>query len=264
MVRSSDPTPRRKIGAVQRAVDILNLFDSDCPELGITEIAQALALHKSTASSLIATLAANGYLDQNSATRKYALGLRLLERSSVLLGQMDIRRVARQFLDRLHDWRGESVNMGIRDGYEVVYIEQLPSAHSTGMREEIGKRAPLHSTALGKALIAWLPPAELQRLVKECDLIPLTPRTITSVEQFLSELEKTREQGYGLDDEEHQLGGRCVGAPIFDHMGQPMAAVSVSTPLPRIPMSEVPVVAEMVRDTAKAISIRLGYVQKPY
>lgn len=263
-MRSSDPALRKKIGAVQRAVDILNLFDSERPELGTTEIAQALALHKSTVSTLVATLAANGYLDQNSATRKYVLGLRLLERSSVLLGQMDIRRVARPSLDKLHDWRGESVNMGIRDGYEVVYIEQLPSAHSTGMREEIGKRAPLHSTALGKALIAWLPPSELLVIVKQCDLTPLTSKTITSTEQFIQELEKTRERGYGLDDEEHQLGGKCVGAPIFDHMGQPVAAVSVSTPLSRIPVSEVPIVAEMVRDTAKAISLRLGYVQKPY
>ncbi len=263
-MRSSTPNPRKKIGAVQRAIDILNLFDDHSPELGTTEIALALGLHKSTASSLVGTLAANGYLDQNPTTKKYLLGLRLLERSSVLLGQMDIRRVARPFLDKLHDWRGESVNMGIRDGNEVVYIEQLPSIHAMAMREEIGKRAPLHSTALGKALIAWLPPVELQRIVRQCELSPLTPRTITTVEQFLTELEQTRERGYGLDDEEHQPGGRCIGAPVFDHMGQPVAAISVSTPLPRIPMSEVPVVAEMVRDTAKAVSIRLGYVQKPY
>ncbi len=263
-MRNLAPNPRRKIGAVQRAVDILNLFDSQSPELGTTEIAQSLGLHKSTVSSLVATLAANGYLDQNPSSRKYVLGLRLLERSAVLLGQMDIRRVARPFLDKLRDWRGESVNMGIRDGDDVVYIEQLPSTHSVGMREEIGKRAPLHSTALGKALIAWLPPADLQRIVKHCDLTPLTPRTITSTEEFLHELERTRERGYGLDDEEHSLGGRCVGAPIFDHMGQPVAALSVSTPVERIPMSQVPVVAEMVREVAKAISLRLGYVQRPY
>ena len=249
---------------MQRAVDILNLFGSHSPELGTTEIAHALGLHKSTVSSLVATLAANGYLEQNPSTRKYTLGLRLLERSSVLLGQMDIRRVARPYLDKLHDWRGESINMGIRDGNEVVYIEQLPSTHAMGMREEIGKRAPLHSTALGKALIAWLPPAELQAIVKRCELVALTPRTITSVEQFLQELERTRERGYGLDDEEHSPGGRCVGAPIFDHRGEPVAAVSVSTPIQRIPLEEIPTVAEMVRETAKAISLRLGYVQKPY
>ncbi len=263
-MRNLDPNLRRKIGAVQRAVDILNLFDSQSPELGTTEIALSLGLHKSTVSSLIATLAANGYLDQNPSSRKYALGLRLLERSSVLLGQMDIRRVAHPFLDKLRDWRGESVNMGIRDGREVVYIDQLPSILAGGMREEIGKRAPLHSTALGKALIAWLPPEELQQIARRCDLSPLTPRTITSLEEFFRELERTRERGYGLDDEEHSRGGRCVGAPIFDHMGQPVAAVSLSTPIERLPLAEVPAVAEMVRDTAKAISLGLGYVQKPF
>src|SRR5512133_1756224 len=135
-MRDSEPSSRKLVGSVQRAVDILNLFDSECPELGTTEIALALGLHKSTVSSLVATLAANGYLDQSPTSRKYLLGLRLLERSSILLGQMDIRRVAHPFLDQLRDWRGESVNLGIRDGNVVVYIDQFPSTHSTAMREE--------------------------------------------------------------------------------------------------------------------------------
>ena len=101
-------------------------------------------------------------------------------------------------------------------------------------------------------------------MLKECDLSPRTARTITSLEAFVEELEKTRDRGYALDDEEHELGGRCIGAPIFDHLGKPVAAVSQSTPLARIPVEEVPVVAEKVRDAAKAISLRLGYVQKPY
>ena len=263
-MRNLEASSRKLVGSVQRAVDILNLFEAGCPELGTTEIAQALGLHKSTVSSLVATLAANGYLDQNSSTRKYFLGLRLLERSSVLLGQMDIRRVAHPILDQLRHWRGESVNMAIRDGDVVVYIDQLPSIHVTAMREEIGKRAPLHTTALGKALIAWLPPAELQTIAKRCDLARRTPRTITSYDEFLTELERTRDRGYALDDEEHEPGGRCIGAPIFDHTGRPIAAVSQSTPLARIPMDQVPVVAEMVRDAAKSISLHLGYVQKPF
>lgn len=263
-MRTLETSPRKLVGSVQRAVDILDLFGEGCPELGTTEIAQALGLHKSTVSTLVATLAANGYLEQNSATRKYLLGLKILERSAVLLARMDIRRVAHPFLDQLRDWRGESVNMGIRDGDVVVYIDQLPGTHATALREEVGKRAPLHSTALGKALIAWLPATELQAIIADYDLTPRTPRTIVSQSDFLEELEKTRERGYAMDDEEHEAGGRCIGAPVFDRGGRPVAAVSQSAPLPRVPLDQVPVVAEMVRNTAKAISLRLGYVQRPY
>lgn len=255
---------RRKIGSVQRAIDILNLFGSQSPELGTTEIAQALGLHKSTVSGLVSTLEANGYLDQNPSSRKYRLGLKLVERSSVLLKQIEIRRVASPFLEGLRDWFGESVNLALRDGAEVVYIEQLPGDHPLGTREEIGKRASVHCTALGKALISWLPPAELQQVVAECELRPVTGNTITDLDQFLLELERTCERGYAIDDEEIELGVRCVGAPIFNHTGRPVAAVSVSVPLPRIPSSEIPRYAEKVRETAKSISTRLGYLQRPY
>ncbi len=255
---------RRRIGSVQRAIDILNLFGSQAPELGTTDISQALGLHKSTVSGLVSTLEANGYLDQNPTTRKYRLGIKLVERSSMLLKQIEVRKVALPFLEALRDSCGESVNLGIRDGVEVVYIEQLQSIHPLGLREEIGKRASIHCTALGKALVAWLPPDAIQQVVERCEFRPITPNTITDREQFLAELERTRERGFAIDDEEIELGGRCVAAPIFDHRGQPVAAVSVSVPLPRIPVSEIPRFAEKVRGTAKAVSSRLGYPYRPY
>lgn len=255
---------RRKIGSVQRAVDILNLFNSQTPQLGITEIAQALNLHKSTASGLITTLEANGYLDQDSATRKYQLGLKLVERSSLVLNQIEVRKVALPLLEQLRDKCGESVNLAIRDGVDVVYVERVRSLRSLGTREEIGKRASIHCTALGKAMTAWLPPGELKQLVSRCDLYPLTQNTITDREQLILELERTRERGFAIDDEEIEMGVRCVASPIFNHVGRPFAGVSVSAPVTRMPIDGVSAVAEIVLDTAKSISTRLGYIQRPF
>jgi IclR family transcriptional regulator, KDG regulon repressor len=255
---------RRKIGSVQRAIDILNLFSRTIPELGTTEIAEALGLHKSTVAGLIFTLEANGYLDQNPATRKYRLGLRILERSSALLSQVEVRKVAMPWLEQLRSWFGEGVKLAIRDGVDVVYIEQLQGTHPLGVRDEVGKRAPVYCTALGKALVAWLPPSEVSEIVGRCKFTPFTPNTITSPGQFIAELDRTRARGYALDDEEIEMGGRCISAPIFNHTGRPVAAVSVSVPLPRIPISEIPRFAEKVRETAKTVSTRLGYMERPY
>lgn len=260
-VREGD---RRRIGSVQRAIDILNLFSSQVSELGTTEIAGALRLHKSTVAGLVSTLEANGYLDRSPVSRKYRLGLKLVERSSVLLRQIEVRKVALPLLERLREGCGESVNLAIRDGSEVVYVEQLPSLHPLGTRDEVGKRASVHCTALGKALVAWLPEGEVERVVGGCDLRAMTPNTITDAEQFLRELERTRERGYAVDDEEVELGVRCVAAPVFDHAGRVVAAVSVSVPVPRMPVEQLPHLAERVRQTAKGISTRLGYPERPY
>ncbi len=255
---------RKKIGSVQRAIDILNLFDSQSQELGMTDIAEALRLHKSTVAGLMATLEVNGYLDQNPLTRKYRLGLKLVERAFIALNQLEVRQIAQPHLRALRDAHDESVNLGIRDGIEVVYIERLAGNQSLGIHGHIGKRAPLHCTGLGKALLAWLPPEEVESLIAQCNFTALTEKTITDPQQYRDELQRTRERGFAIDDEENELGGRCVAAPIFDHRGHTVAAISISVPLPRIPPARIPEFGDSVRATAKAISTRLGYMQRPY
>ena len=146
------PRPSKLIGSVERAFDILNLFDGRSPELGMTEIARALGLHKSTVASLIYTLEARGYLNQNPVTRKYRLGLKLVERASIVLSHVEIRQVALPHLQVLRDEFDESVNLAVLDGAYVVYVERLVGTRALGVRTEVGKLEPAHSTALGKAI----------------------------------------------------------------------------------------------------------------
>ena len=254
----------KKIGSIQRALDILNLFSSQSSELGTTEIAKALGLHKSTTASLVYTLEANGYLSQNPDTRKYRLGLKLVERAFAMLDEVEVRQVAYPFLRELRDQWNETVNLAILDGPDIVYVERMLGTKALGMRSEVGRRAPAHSTALGKAILSCLPVPAVSAFVSQYGLSATTPRTITDPDKFLAELEKTREQGYAVDDEENEIGGRCVAVPVFDHTGQPVAAVSVSAPTARLPVSEFPQVGAMVRGTARCISRGLGYMPRSF
>lgn len=256
------PHISKKIGSVQRAIDILNLFDGQVSELGTTEISRALGLHKSTVASLVYTLDANGFLSQNPDTLKYRLGLKIAERAFVMLDQIEIRQVANPFLRELRNQWNETVNLAVPNGPDVVYIERFLGTKALGVNVEVGRRAPAHATALGKAILSCLSLEELQAFIQRYGLSPQTPRTITDPDTFLAELDRTRERGFAIDDEEYELGGCCVAAPVFNHTGKPTAAVSISAPAARLPLSEVPQAGAMVCQTAESISRSLGYVPR--
>jgi IclR family KDG regulon transcriptional repressor len=257
-IAPSERSGRKVINSVQRAVDILGLFEHHGRELGTTEIAELLGLHKSTAAGLMYTLERNGFLAQNPATRKYHLGFRLVELGSLVLGQLDIRQAARPHMEHLGRTVGETVNLGIRDGTDVVYIERVAGSHSLGMRREIGSRTPLHASALGKVLLAWLPPTERNRLLDRLTFTARTPHTLVSRDDFERDLAATRERGFAIDDEENEIGGRCVAAPILDHRGQVVAALSVSSPVSRTPAESLPERGGQVGEAARAISRQIG------
>ena len=249
---------QKTIGSVQRAMDILDLFDRRTQELGVTDIARALDLPKSTIAGLIFTLEQNDYLHQNTVTRKYRLGFKLAERAGVFLDQFDLRRVALPILEELRDSCDESVNLAIRDDGFVTYIERMFGNNMLGMRSEIGKREPIHSTALGKAMLAQLPTADLNEFISEYHFTPVTPHTITDPDTFTLEMQETLLHGFAMDNQENELGGRCVAAPIFDYHGKPVAAISISVPIQRFPDERIDEFGEMVRQAAQKISLQLG------
>jgi IclR family KDG regulon transcriptional repressor len=253
---------RKVIASVQHALDILNLFDANHAELGNSDIARMLEMDPGTAAGLVYTLRINNYLDQNPENRKYHLGLKLAERASVLLGQIDLRQIAAPFLRQLLDWSGESVNLAIRDQQEVVYIERLFGSHSLGIRSELGKRAPLHSTALGKAILANMDDHEVQSILTDYEMTAITPKTILTLKDFMIDLEKVRKNGYAVDDEENELGGRCLAAPIMDNTGKPIAAISISAPIQRFPIEKIPEFGEPIKQAALALSQKIGYLSK--
>ncbi len=258
MTNSNGRQPKT-IASVQHALDILNLFDGSHSELRNVEISRMLDLPPGTAAGLIHTLKVNHYLDQNPANRKYRLGFKLVERTSVLMNQLDLRNIAAPYVENLRDWSGESVNLAVLDGNEVVYIERLFGKHALGIRSELGKRGPVHSTALGKAIIAHFPPERFQAFIDSYQFFTVTRYTITDRERFLEEIARVRKCGYALDEEENEVGGRCVAAPIFDHDCFPVAAISVSVPIQRLPREKVPEFGEKLIEIALAISHGLGY-----
>jgi IclR family KDG regulon transcriptional repressor len=251
---------RKSIASVQRALDILNLFDKGHVELGNAEIAKLMDLPTGTAAGLIYTLRINHYLDQNPTNRKYRLGLRLAERAAVLLDQLDLRKIAEPFLEELRDWCGESVNLAIRDGNEVVYIERMFGDHSLGIRSELGRRGCLHSTALGKAIFSYLPESEKQKLIISYDFSPVTPHSITNRDAFSKELRDIYQRGFAVDEQENELWGRCVGAPILNTYGYPIAAISISAPIQRFPEEDIEKYGRKVIEVAGSISQRMGHI----
>lgn len=259
MEKNSKPPSRKLIASVQRAFDILDLFNNGQVELGNAEIARQLDLPVGTASGLIYTLKANNYLDQNPANRKYRLGLKLAERAAVLLDQLDLRKVAAPFLEEIRDWCGESVNLAVRDGNEVVYIERMFGDHSLGIRSELGRRGTLHSTSLGKAILSSLPEMERDNLLKDYNFNSITPYTIVDPDKFSSELVTVQKRGYAIDEQENELGGRCVGAPILDRYGYPIAAMSISVPIQRFPEEDVIKYGKKLVATASIISQKMGH-----
>ena len=254
--RRNDP---RIISSLQRALDILSLFGPQTPELGITDIAKALNLHKSTVSGLVYTLERNGYITQNSENRRYHLGLQLVERAGVLLDQIEIRKIAMPELEHLRDWSSESVNMAILEENQIIYIERLLTDKSLGFRNHIGKRAWPHSTALGKAILSHLPPQQGLAVLQSYPLESMTPNTITDIDQLMQQFEIFRRCGYAIEREENEIGGLCISAPIHNHTAQPVAAVSVSFPISRLNEAMISTYGSKIQDVAQSISQKLGY-----
>jgi IclR family transcriptional regulator, KDG regulon repressor len=250
---------RKVIASVQHALDILNLFDESHAEIGNNDIAKMLKMDPGTVAGLVYTLKLNHFLDQNPDNRKYRLGMQLAERASVLLNQIDLRKIAAPYLEELHQWSGESINLAIQDHQEVVYIERLMGHHSLGIRSELGKRAWLHSTALGKAILAYMIPEEVQTILAGYEFIQVTPKTITNLADFLEELKHVRKTGYAIDEEENELGGRCLAAPVFNNAGKPVAAVSISVPVQRLPRENIVGYGTRIKEAALEISRDLGY-----
>ena len=254
--KAKDP---RIITSLQRALDVLSLFGPQTPELGITDIAKALDLHKSTAFGLVYTLQRNGYIAQNPENRRYHLGLQLIERAGVLLDQIEIRKIALPELEYLRDWSSESVNLAIMEDNQIIYIERLLPDRSLGFRNHIGKRAWAHSTALGKAILSHLPPQEARQLLDAYPLQAMTPHTITDIGVLMDQFAQFREQGYAIEREENEIGGLCISAPIHNFSARPVAAVSVSFPLSRLDEGKVAFYGSEIRAVAQNISVNLGY-----
>lgn len=245
--------------AVERALAILEAVAQRSGGMTNSEISRRLQIPKSSTSYILRTLERHGYLHRERPSGKYRLGLKVLNLSRQALGGLDIKEVALPVLRQLAERNHLTAHLAILDHGEAVYIEKADAPGFIKMDTWVGRRLPVHATSVGKALVAYLPEAEIKALIRERGLKKLTSRTITTHAEFLRELERIRAQGYAVDDEENNLGVRCLGAPVFNRFGKVEAAVGVSGTTSQIDKVSLPKIAHVVIQAAQKISHQLGY-----
>jgi DNA-binding IclR family transcriptional regulator len=251
-------SPRYRIQAIERAVAILNAFSPEDPELGVTELAERLGLHKSTVHRFMVNLDAAGLVERNPRSGRYRLGLRIFELGGLVMQQMNLWDEALPFLEGLVHDTGETGHLAVLDGGEAIYIERVEARRALRVPSAIGRGYPAHATNLGKVLLADLPREHVRAIVAERGLAAYTPHTITDLARLEAELERIRALGYAVDNEEYDEGLRCIGAPVRDHSGHVVAALGIGGPVTRITPDRVDALAELVMTAARGLSRRLG------
>lgn len=252
--------------SLERGLRILTEFVSNGPVLGISELARAVDLHRSTTHRYVATLAGLGFLRQDPDTRKYSLGPRVADLGFAAIESMEITGVAAGHLQTLADETGFAVSMAVLDGADIVYVERRRSRRATGLAVDlnlhVGSRLPAYCTSMGKVLLAHRDPASLRGLLDRMDLARRGPRTITVREQLISALAAVRQAGLAVNDEELAPGLRSLAAPIRDRSGTVVAAINVAVHLTTWPTpvdSLVDRLSGPLLRTASDISRELGY-----
>ncbi|CAG7645398.1 IclR family transcriptional regulator [Paenibacillus allorhizosphaerae] len=218
------------VQSVERALNLLETIAGCENGIRIKDLAEKQKLNLSTAHRLVSLLEHRGYVEQEPDSKKYFLGIKVLQLQGYLFKSRRLNEVAAQELKRLVHSLGETTHLAVLSEGEVVYIESLEGVGSVISRAPIGRKVAIYSTALGKALTAWKPHEEVERILLQSEMAARTPNTITNTEAYLQELTKVQLNGYAVDRQEHSMISCCVAAPIRDHRNEVVAAISVSCP----------------------------------
>ncbi len=255
--------PTNLVQTIERASLILDILGQNQAGISIRDLSERIRLPKGTTHRLLSSLLYFGYVRQDSKTKNYFLGFKLVELGNLLLSQLDLRREAEPFLRGLAERTKETVHLVILDQNEIVYLEKVETDQSTSglrMASRVGSRNPAHCCAVGKVLLAHLPEEALELIVKEKGLVKRTETTLSDFNQLKEHLKLVRKQGFAVDDEENERGIRCVGAPVFNEIGRAVAAISISGPAFRVTRKTVQdTLKKEVMETASNISRRLGF-----
>jgi DNA-binding IclR family transcriptional regulator len=247
-----------QLQSLDRAVSVLELLaDSEGP-LALAEVCERMDLHKSTAHRALMALERTGLIERTPENR-FRLGLKLYELGNRAVEQIDLRARVHPWFRKLSAQVGETVHLGVLQKTTVVYLDKVePNNRRVWLESRIGASNPVYCTAMGKAILAFLPDAEAAAIIARIRFVRYTPRTLCTAEALERSLERVRRRGYAIDDEEVECGVRCIGAPILNESGRPVAAVSVSGPSSRITQQSVPGIAERLLRCCREISASLG------
>lgn len=253
--KTADPY---QLQSLDRAVAVLDLLGESEGPLGLADVCERMGLHKSTAHRALMVLERCGMIERTPENR-FRLGLKLYELGSRAVEQIDLRARVHPWFRRLCAQVGETVHLGVLQKTTVVYLDKVePNNRRVWLSSRIGTSNPVYCTAMGKAMLAHLPRESAEDIIGRIRFTRFTHRTLCTPEALLRSLERVRRRGYAIDDEEVEAGVRCIGAPILNDSGYPMAAVSVSGPTSRITQQSVPGMAEHLMRCCREISTSLG------
>ncbi len=267
MIKQAAPesgSPNRRKGdansvfALRRGLSILDQFSGRQGDLGVNELARLVGMHKSTVSRLCATLENAGYLERDTSTGRFRLGARIYQLAGSSTGSTEVRLVARPVMIELVESSSETATLGVREGKDIVTIDVVDGLNYMRMATRVGMRTQLHASAVAKAILAWTPDGELDELLADWPMAALTPNTVTDAATLKERLAEVRERGFAFDEEELEVGLRCVAAPIRDALGRVVAGLSISGPRHRMTEEAMLRYGSLVRDAANKISVRLG------
>ena len=256
MIRARD-SKSAPVGVLTRLLRILEAIHTGPAGLSLKDIAQLTGINKSTAYRILAHLESEGYLFRGDSGA-YFIGPKLVRLAAATNHHAALREISRPILQQLSKATGETVNLAVPDGREVLYLDVVESSHSFRLASRPGMRRSMHRTALGKAVMAHLPAGEREKLLSALVLEPHIKDKNVPPAKLRKELARVCQQGYAVDDQESTLGARCVGAPIFEVPGKLVAVISISGPTTRIGKDQIPALGAKVAEAAQRISAQVA------
>ena len=250
------------VAAVLKVFAVLQAL-GERSDMGISELSIRLAMPKATVYRFLQTMKTLGYVRQESDSERYGLTMRMFELGSKALQFPDLIELARPHMQLLADHTGETVHLGTLMESEIIYVHKIDSRHNLGMYSRIGRRAPLHCTAIGKVLMAWEDSERRERILDGVDFQRYREKTIVDRAAYIAELERVKAQGYGEDREEFDDHLRCLGIPIFDRLNHPVAGMSISFPSFRYDEAKAPELVKLLTEASLDISAQLGCTKFP-
>ena len=244
------------IRSFAKGMNVLELL-SDNEALTVTQVAKLMNINRAGSHRFLSTLKELGYADKDDSSRYY-LTSKVIELGMKVLDRFEIRKIALPFLQELSAKFNETINLGYFNGEEVLTIDKIDSTEILRMDAGIGGGEPAYCTSLGKAILAFLPDVQLEEYLQATELTPFTSNTVISKDKLKEELMHIKENGYAIDDEELSVGLRCVGAPLFDHSGQALYAISISGPSIRMGSKKIEEMQRELKKICQNLSGKMG------
>lgn len=252
--------PKRNydITSLQRGLRLLHLFSESPRGLTAKQVAESSRLPVSTVHRFLANLVTAGFLNRDGEGT-HSLGIACFSIGQAAVGQLDIRRLSLPYLRELNQQTRETIHLTVRHGLSAVYVEKLDSPEPLRIHSRIGAAVPLYCTAVGKVMLAYMPPEEQERVLPELNMKRQTSNSVGNLQELKTELYRVRKNGYACDLEENERHIRCVAAPIWDHTGSVQSSLSITAPTVRMPVARLRQLAPLIQRAGLQISLELGY-----